>query len=167
MVVFSPTSGGANETMLGWLQACTDDVGKNSQAMATRASPIVRLLSTIRCVSAMVQKPAHDVRTCLRQRLGCGSWQKCRSCCEIGTSRPAEKKNLHLCRVDAFENPHSRGVPQVRILDPTAGWACKHRTNQSLAPSGYFIGSSKGWSNHEHRRGHFQVYPTKGQEASG
>jgi hypothetical protein len=40
---------------------------------------------------------------------------------------PAQQKNLRVCRVGAFENPQCTGAPQPRILDPTAGWACKHR----------------------------------------
>ncbi len=34
-------------------------------------------------------------------------------------------------------------APHARFSDPTTGWACKHRTINISAPSGYSIGSSK------------------------
>ena len=52
-------------------------------------------------------------------------------------------KNLHLCRVDAFENPQCKWVPHARITDPTTKVGLHAPDILNLAPRGYSIGSSK------------------------
>src|SRR5262245_13701702 len=61
----------------------------------------------------------------------------------------------------------TKGAPQIRILDPTAGWACKHRTNQVWLPAGTLSVRQKYCRNHVHRRGLEAVYPVNGEESSG
>src|SRR5262245_51872290 len=69
--------------------------------------------------------------------------------------RGCAAKNLHLCRVDAFENP----LLSVGALSPgfgshyAFGGLASAGLIDSKAPCGCSIGSSKVTSVHEHRRG--------------
>jgi hypothetical protein len=55
--------------------------------------------------------------------------------------RQRAKKDLHLCRLDGFENPQLKRVPYARFLDPTHGGLASAGQRIS-APYGYSVGSA-------------------------
>jgi hypothetical protein len=63
------------------------------------------------------------------------------------------RKNLHLCRVGAFENPHRPGGASGPDFGSHYLGMGLQAPASLLAPSGYSIGSSKGSPVHEHCRG--------------
>src|SRR5262249_6344701 len=55
---------------------------------------------------------------------------------------PGAQKNLHLCRVGAFETPQFIGAPHARVLDPTTSGGLAS-AGQNIGSRGNSIGSSK------------------------